>query len=184
MMENQSGWRDFVSNKKSVLLLLVAAVISSALYAIYLQQRGELDTSYISTYWQEGEVEKNFNLHIGLEIYWFYLKKYLIVWLLGLIRFFIPIAVGVVFFDLFTYGFSIATMCLNYGRVGMFVAGEMFLLQGVILSVLLLELLDEALKRNQVFSINGKTNYIFRLIVGGIGCAVIMLIEIFIKKFS
>ena len=71
MMENQSGWRDFVSNKKSVLLLLVAAVISSALYAIYLQQRGELDTSYISTYWQEGEVEKNFNLHIGLEIYWF-----------------------------------------------------------------------------------------------------------------
>lgn len=181
MMENQNRWKDFFSSKKSVLLLLLVAIVSSTLYAIYLKQKHCLDVSYIGQYWGASGSWDGLDVEKGMQVYWIYLKKYLIVWLFGTVSFLWPMVIGITFFDIFAYGFSVTALYLNYGKSGILIAGKLFMIQGIILTVLLLELLDYIIKKNQVFHSITIRSYMLYLVLGGIGCGIIALNEVLIN---
>ena len=179
-MNNKNRWKDFFKERGSVLLLFALAIVSSTLYAIYLKQNQRLELGYLEQYLHDSSVSMKLDIKCGIQIFIGYYKKYLIVWMLGLVSFLTPIVVVGTFLEVFAYGFSIATLYLGYGKEGVLIASCLFVLQGVIINVLLLELLNGILKKNQIFNVHVPKNYGLYLIEGGVGCILVVLVEIFI----
>lgn len=176
-MNNQGKWREFVRDKKSVLLLFAFAMVSSTLYAIYLKKTGDLNSAYIENYLQDtdGVMERDFMSYV--RIFCNYYSRYLIAWGMGMVTFFSPLALCFIFGELFSYGFSLTMMYLNYGWNGLFLVAHLFMVQGVLFLVQLLVLGDWIIKKAQMYQDIKKQQYGMLLIYGGVGCGVIAAIE-------
>lgn len=180
-MENKNVWKIFLKGKKSVLLLFALAVVSSTLYAIYLEKNGQLHLEYVESYLGESNLKNGSDLESLLAIWGSYFKKYLLVWLLGSVVFLSPIVVAYVFMNGFAYGFSMASMYLVYGKEGVFMAGHLFVVQGLLFMVLLLKLTERIFKKNELFYSADEQGYLSYLLGGVFGCVVISLIEFVIS---
>lgn len=170
--------KEFIKTKKSVLLLLGLAIVSSTLYAISLKQGHKMNLSYLEQYMKESHVHNNLDLKMACLIFGNYLKKYGLVWLIGAIHFLWPLAIGLAFFHIFTYGFSIAAVYLSFGGTGLLMGLSLFMIQGVLLTVLLLDLAEGIWKKNNILEEILNSNYYFYLLKGILGCLIITLIEI------
>lgn len=176
-MNDQEKWRQFIRDKKSVLLLFGLAMVSSALYAIYLKKTGGLNAKYIESYLQDtnGMSQKDFFAY--LRIFISYYSKYLITWGIGVMTFLSPLAICLIFAELFTYGFSLTMMYLCYGWNGLFLATHLFVIQGILFTVQLLILGDWIMKKSRLYQEVKKEKYGLLVLYGGVGCSVIAMVE-------
>ncbi|MBE6021724.1 MAG: hypothetical protein E7231_00665 [Cellulosilyticum sp.] len=181
-MNNQKTWKEILESKKSVLLLLVLAIVSSTLYAIYLKQHQQMDLTYLEQYLKESDLYIALDLKSISQVFISYFKRYVIVWLMGGIVFLAPAAIGISFMELFAYGFSMTSLYLEYGIKGVWMAGGLFLLQGTVFCVLLLEIVEVILKRKQFFSTEITKSYGVYLLKGVSGCVLVVLLEIIVTN--
>lgn len=172
---------DFIKTKKSVLLLLGTAIVSSTLYAISLQQGHNLNLSYVEQYVKESHLHNHLDLKTAVWIFIAYFKKYAFIWLAGILPFLWPIAIGLAFCDIFSYGFSVSAVYLSFGGKGILMGLSLFIIQGIILTFLLLDLTESILKKNNIFNFLDEhvyAPYYYYLVKGGLGCLFITFIEI------
>jgi len=182
MMNNQKTWKEILGSKKSVFLLLVLAIVSSTLYAIYLNQHQQMDLAYLEEYLKGSDQYIALDLQSISQVFMTYFKRYLIVWLVGGVAFLAPIAIGISFMELFAYGFSMTSLYLQYGIKGIYIAGSLFILQGVVFCVLLLEIVEIILKRKHFFGTERTKSYGGYLLKGAIGCVLVVLLEIIVTN--
>ncbi|MBP3889547.1 MAG: hypothetical protein J6F30_18150 [Cellulosilyticum sp.] len=179
-MNNQNEWKEFFKSRKGVLLLCVMAIIAGTLYAVYLKKNGSIDVGYVQEYLVDSKGQKEMVLEEGIITYIFYFKKYAIIWLLGLISFSLPLVIILAGVNIFEYGFVLTSIYLTFGRSGFIIASRLFIFQGILLMIMLLELVCFVIKRNHVFIAGNMKSYITYLISGAIGCGVIAFFEIFL----
>lgn len=178
-MNNQNTWKIIFKGRKSVLLLCALAMISSTLYAIYLKQHHQLDMTYVNSYVVESVAgSKILDVKYLVVVYMSYIKRYLIIWLLGLVSFLTPLAMLGIFVNNFAYGFSIAAMYLSYGKEGLWMCAHLFVIQGVLFMVLLLKLAEGINDKNQMLGMEGSKSYGVYFFGGVIGCLGIALVEL------
>lgn len=157
-------------NKKSVLLLFFASIICSTLYAVFLYNIGQSPVESSLSYLRNGETIEKISLGKIVFTFIIYIKRYFVIWIISSIQLLWPIGFILAFFEVFSYGFTLANMYLYEGWQGIINAVQLFLIQGVIFSVLLLELLSEP---------NKKTSICWRnLLTGSAGCLLITVIEV------
>lgn len=179
-MNNQNEWKEFFKIRKGVLLLYAVAIIAGTLYAVYLKKNGGIDVGYVQEYLVDSRGQKEMVLEEGIITYIFYFKKYAIVWLLGLISFLLPLVIILAGVNIFEYGFVLTSIYLTFGRSGFIIASRLFVFQGILLMIMLLELVRFVIKRNHIFIAGNMKNYITYLISGAIGCGVITFFEVFL----
>lgn len=179
MKDEQGEWKVFLSSKKSVLFLLFLAIISSVLYVIYLEHMNQLPNEYLEKYLDR--VDLSWSLDSFLAIFFAYFKRYLLVWLFGLVTFMIPIGIVLTYIYIFSYGFSVSWLYVALGIKGMAQAGLVFGTQGIIMTGCLLFLLDRILRKIRVFEEETLAKYSFLLLIGCIGCVVITSLEMILN---
>lgn len=177
-MNNQNEWKEFFKIRKGVLLLCVMAIIAGTLYAAYLEKNGSVDVGYVQEYLVDSKGQKEIMLEEGIITYIFYFKKYAIVWLLGLISFSLPLVIILAGVNIFEYGFVLTSIYLTFGRSGFIIASRLFIFQGILFTIMLLELVHFAIKRNYIFTVGNMKSYITYLISGVIGCGIITFFEV------
>lgn len=177
-MEKREAVLAFIKAKKSVLLLLGLAIVSSTLYAISLKQGHKMNLDYLEQYIKESHLHNHLDLKAAFLIFGTYFKKYGLIWIVGAIHFLWPVAIGLAFFHLFTYGFSVAAVYLSFGASGILMALSLFMIQGIILAVLLLDLAEGILKKNNIFEEYIHPSYYYYLLKGLVGCLIITFIEV------
>ena len=173
MMSNQNEWKTFLKAKGSVLLLFAVAIIGGTLYAIYLKQNHALDMDYIQNYLVDSKSDEGIVFESSLITFITYFKKYAIIWFLGIVSFTGPIAIVGALVNIFGYGFSVAALYLVYGTSGLLMAGQLFMIQGIVFAVLLLELINFIMRKNDISISGASGNYGICLLSGGLGCALI-----------
>ncbi len=179
MKDGQEGWKVFFGSKKSVLLLLVLAMISSVLYVIYLEQTNQLPNEYLEKYLER--VDLRWSLDSFLVIFFTYFKRYLLVWLFGLVPAMIPISILLTYIYIFSYGFSMSWLYITLGIKGMAQASLLFGIQGVMMIGCLLFLVDRILSKVHIFEEEALSKYSFLLLIGCIGCGVVTSLEMFLN---
>lgn len=177
-MEKREAVLDFIKTKKSVLLLLGLAIVSSTLYAISLKQGHKMNLDYLEQYIKESQLHNHLDLKTACFIFGAYFKKYGLVWILGAIHFLWPLAIGLAFFHIFTYGFSVTAVYLSFGGQGILMSFGLFMIQGIILAVLLLDLSEGIMRKNNLFENDIQPSYYQYLLKGLVGCLIITFIEV------
>lgn len=180
-MNSQNEWKEFFKNKGSVLLLFVIAMTGGTLYAIYLKQNHALDMEYVQNYLMDSTNGQDITMKGAFITFGFYFKKYAIIWFLGAISLVWPLAIGWAMLDVFEYAFSVASLYLTFGNRGLLMATKLFVVQGVFLTVMLLELVSVIIRKNRMFVSEGMKKYGIYLIIGTVGCGLIMAYEILLS---
>ncbi len=161
---SREEWKAFFKTRKSVLLLLVLAIVSSTLYVIYLERTQQLSKEIIKQYLVQKETQ--FEVKYFITVFGIYFKRCMLVWLMGLFTFLIPLCFVLVFLYIFSYGFSIASFYVCFGFQGIWMGMLIFGVQCVIMVSYLLHLEDYILKKNQVFKEMATKSYLSFLFIG------------------
>lgn len=175
-MDNQEKWKGFWVAKRSVLLLYVFALVSSTLSAAYTYRWQMVDMSEIDHY-IFSPILQEIGAYDIIHTFWFYFRRYLYIWLLGEISLLLPLALVGTFLIVFAYGYSIVCLYIKYAAMGILLSVKLFILQGVILCALLLQLCDYQLRRRGLFYKEFQSEYIKHLIAGALGCLGITFVE-------
>ena len=175
-MNNQEKWKEFWVGKRSVLLLYVLALVSSTLSATYTYRHQMVDMTGIDQYIFSPVLQK-LGLYDSVHIFWFYFRRYLCIWILGEISILFPVALGGTFLIVFAYGYAVVCLYIKYAGMGILLSAKLFVPQGVILCVLLLQLCAYQLRRRQLFHKKFQSECIKYLIAGTLGCLGITFTE-------
>lgn len=126
-------------NSKLGVIVFCLALISSAVYAIYLKQNEHeifyrIHSYFLYAYTVPLSAVLCFNLFTK------YLKRVAIVYILSCFLLTYPLAIICVFTIIFSYGFTISSFILLYGLKGIIVSVALYGIQGILISNLLLKL--------------------------------------------
>lgn len=175
----QKGWKNFFESKRSVLLLLLIAIVSSTLYVVYLERTQQLPYDYLNNYLKNQD--KRWEIQYFITVFFKYFKKCLWIWLLGVFTFMIPISIALVYVYIFSYGFSIAWLYVAYGLQGLRTGWLLFGGQGVLMSVCLLCLVSDILQTKHVFGQKEGLKYFVYILRAGAVCGVVTLLEMIVN---
>lgn len=175
MRISQQDWKTFFKLQKGILLLFIFAMVSSSLYAIYLLKNNQLPNQYLSEYLAAGS--STWSTRHWLFVFIMYFKRCLIVWFMGLFTVMVPFGLCLVYIYIFSYGFSITWLLVNFGVNGIGRSIASFGIQGILMIGFLLCLSSVMVEKNKVFSEQIRASYPFYLILGLGVCIVIATAE-------
>lgn len=164
MKISMEEWKEFFKTKKSVLLLLALAIVSSTLYVIYLKHSEQLSPGTLQQYL--GQSEEKFEIQYLISVFGVYFKRCMLVWVMGLFVLMTPLCLVLVFLYTFSYGFSIASLYVCFGVKGILTGIVTFGIQCVLMVSYLLHLEACILKKNQVFEEMARKNYPTFILIG------------------
>ncbi len=95
-----------------------------------------------------------------------------------MVSFVAPLAVSVAMLNVFEYGFATSALYLTFGKNGILIAGQLFVVQGILMIALLLELIGGIIRKNHIFGTEEISGYGTYFISGVIGCLFITCCEI------
>lgn len=172
---NREEWKTFFKAKKSVLLLLVLAIVSSTLYVVYLERTNQLPKEMLEYYLVHKGAK--FETKYFITVFGTYFKRCMFVWLMGLFTFLTPVCLMLVFLYVFSYGFSIASLYICFGFRGLLTGGLVFGIQCMIMVSYLLHLEDCILKKNRIVEEIIPQNYLSFILIGAGVALITTLVE-------
>ena len=173
--------KEFFEMKKSVLLLFVLTIVSSTLYVVYLKYTGQFSKEMLDQYVMQKELL--FEMRYFLGVFIGYLKKCLLIWILGGFSFLVPLSFIVAFIYVFSYGFSIASLYVCFGLQGLCMGGVTFGIQCMLIVSYLLCLEDCMLKRKEMFSDVTQNSYLLLGLIEVLVAVLATLVECLMISF-
>jgi len=175
---SREEWKEFFKTKKSVLVLLALAIVSSTLYVIYLERTRQLSKEMIEHYLIQKEVQ--FEAKHFITVFGVYFKRCMLVWVMGLFVFLSPLCLVLVFVYVFSYGFSIASLYVCFGFRGMWMGVITFGIQCMVMVSYLLHVEDFILKKSRVFEEMVPKSYLTYILIGSGAAFMTTLAEVLI----
>lgn len=138
-------WR-MLQTYQAYLIIVMMGLVAGSIYAIAVREEQSL-WLMVNQYMMQGEWASGFT--VIKNAFWLYARNLMLIWVCGMWRFTYPVALGVLFFVSFSYGFAVGGFVLLYGMKGIVVGGLLIGIQ----STLLLWINMNALRYGKQFSL-------------------------------
>ncbi len=177
MMNDQETWKVFLKKYRGLLVLLGLAIVSGTFYATYQCKQQMVDWGALGRYLESDHHKKDANGYKYLESFWGYYYKFLVIWILGEVRYLLPLALSATFFNVLAYSYVMVCIYIYYGVYGLLINMKLFVFQGVILNAMLVRLNLYQIKKYETFGEKDTSLKWRYLVEGAIGSILIASIE-------
>lgn len=177
MMKGQETWKVFLKKYSSLLVLLGLAIVSGTFYAVYQYKQQMVDWGALGRYLESDHHKNAVNDYKYLENFWSYYYKFLVIWILGEVKYLLPLALSSTFLSILAYGYVMTGVYIYYGMPGLLISMKLFALQGVILNAMLVRLNLYQIKKYGILEEKDRSLKWRYLIEGAIGSILITSIE-------
>lgn len=174
--EELSRRRLLILEEVGIKLIVVMAIVTSIVYAFWVEKRNTQTFEVLYTWYTQDYTSVSF---MGFSYtVTKYLKKLLLIWLLGWFGITIPLSWILLFSAAFSYGFTTTALLLLLGGKGIVVGMFSYGLQAIILLGIGSEILRKSIDLGVKYKENVKKYYIQLLIPLVCGSIVITLLDL------
>lgn len=174
--EELSRRRVLILKEIGIKLIVIIAIVTSIIYAFWVEKRNTQTFEVLYTWYTQDYTSISF---MGFSYtVTKYLKKLLLIWLLGWFGITIPLSWMLLFSVAFSYGFTTTALLLLLGSKGVVIGMLSYGLQAIILLGIGIEILRKSIDLGAKYKENVKKYYIQLLIPLICGSVVITLLDL------